>query len=175
MRRWALLALAAVAVVGAGCGPAVSEGAETFEQTTTAGAVPSETSTQASEPPAPVKVAYKEICDVANDNKVVRIQGYLALGLVARRDGDPVTGEPYWHIQLVRKPGGDGDVSVFLYEGDGNNQMQPVPDQYSPDDLKVKATNGDPVGPDDKVRIVGEANTGDGVCYIDPVERIRKL
>jgi hypothetical protein len=176
MRRpgHALLALAVVVAVGAGCGSEASPGASTFEQTTN-GAAPSDGATAASEPAAPTKVAYGEVCDPSNDNKLIRTQGYLALGVVAQRDGDPVTGEPYWHIELVKKPGGEGDVSVFLYEGDGKNQMKPVPDQYSPDDLKVKATNGQPVGPDDRVRIVGEVNTGDGVCYIDPVEKIRKL
>jgi hypothetical protein len=174
-QRRVLLALAVVVVVGAGCGSGASPGASTFEQTTTGAAGPSEASTAASEPAAPTKVAYADVCDPANDNKLIRTQGFLGLGVVAQRDGDPVTGDPYWHIELARKSGGSGEVSVFLYEGDGNNQMQPVPDQYSPDDLKVKATNGDPVGPDDKVRIVGEANVGDGVCYIDPVERIRKL
>jgi hypothetical protein len=173
-QRRALLALAVVVVVVAGCGSGTSPGAGTFEQTTT-GAAPSEGSTAASEPAAPTKVAYKDICTAENDNKLIRIEGYLGLGVVAQRDGDPTTGEPYWHVQLAKKPGGEGDVSVFLYEGDGKNQMKPVPDQYSPDDLKVKATNGKPVGPDDRVRIVGEANTGDGVCYIDPVEKIRKL
>ncbi|HSK95178.1 MAG TPA: hypothetical protein VK891_01050 [Euzebyales bacterium] len=168
------MALSTVALLATACGGAAEDTGSGVTTAPTTGPVSEAPSAAASEQP-PAKVSYRNVCEPANDGRVITTTGYLGLGVVARRDGDLTTGEPYWHVELARKPGGNGDVSVFLYEGDEPNQMAPVPEQYRPDDLKVKATNGRTVGPDDRVRVTGEASVADGVCYIDDVRRIRNL
>ena len=126
----------------------------------------------------PVPVAFNQVCQKENDNRYISVEGYLRTGvtvLCSSRNGTRACG-----LELADKPDGNSSVSVYVEEGAGNSQMQPLPKSYSPDDLKLRAKDGQTIGAQDRVRIVGTAktttdavNSSYTICYID-VTKIEK-
>lgn len=126
----------------------------------------------------PVPLAFNGVCQIENNNKYISVEGYLRTGasvLCSSREGTSTCG-----LELLEKLEGENKISVYLEEGTGNSQMEPLPKSYSRDDLKIHTRDGQTLGPQDRVRIVGNARIGGDtnnpsytICYID-VNKIEK-
>ncbi len=126
----------------------------------------------------PVPVAFNQVCQKENDNRYISVEGYVRTGVTvfcSSRNGTRACG-----LELADKPDGNSAISVYVEEGTGNSQMQPLPKSYSPDDLKLRAKDGQPIGTQDRVRIIGTAktttdavNSSYTICFID-VTKIEK-
>ncbi|HEY0544210.1 MAG TPA: hypothetical protein VGC91_02345 [Pyrinomonadaceae bacterium] len=125
----------------------------------------------------PVPVAFNQVCQKENDNKYISVEGYLRTGvtvLCSSRGGTRTCG-----IELAEKPDGESKINVYVEEGTGKSQMEPLPKSYSDENLKLRTTDGQTVGAQDRVRIIGTAKTATDasssytVCYID-VNKIEK-
>lgn len=126
----------------------------------------------------PVPVAFNNVCRKENDNRYISVEGYLRTGvtvLCSSRGGTRACG-----LELADKPDGSSAISVYVEEGTGKSQMQPLPKSYSNDDLKLRSKDGQTIGTQDRVRIIGTAktttdavNSSYTICYID-VTKIEK-
>ncbi|MBV9210324.1 MAG: hypothetical protein JOZ52_06825 [Acidobacteria bacterium] len=126
----------------------------------------------------PVPIAFNQVCQKENDNRYISVEGYLRTGVTVHcssRNGTSACG-----IELVEKPDGESKISVYVEEGTGNSQMEPLPKSYSDENLKLRTKDGQSVGAKDRVRIIGTAKTATDainssytVCYID-VSKIEK-
>ena len=127
----------------------------------------------------PVPVALDQVCQKENDNQYISVEGYLRTGvtvLCSSRGGTRTCG-----LELADKPDGTGPISVYVEEGTGRSQMEPLPKSYSNDDLKLRTKDGQTITTQDKVRIIGTAktttdavNSSYTICFID-VTKIEKL
>jgi hypothetical protein len=127
----------------------------------------------------PTPIAFGQVCQKENDNRYISVEGYLRTGvtvLCSSRSGTRSCG-----IELGDQPEGGNKISAYVEEGTGKSQMEPLPKSYGAEDLKLKSSDGQPVTPKDKVRIIGTARTATDavnssytVCYID-VSKIEKL
>jgi hypothetical protein len=120
----------------------------------------------------PVPVTFNNVCQNANDNIYVSVEGYLTTGtsvFCSSSDGTRTCG-----LELVDSPAGTNKISVYLEEGTGKSQMEALPKSYSKENLKVRDSDGQVVGPQDRVRVIGIAasasdvvNSSYSVCYIN--------
>jgi len=127
----------------------------------------------------PTPVAFGQVCQKENDERYLSVEGYLRTGvtvLCSSHGGTRTCG-----IELSEQPEGDSKISVYVEEGTGKSQMEPLPKSYSAESLKLKSSDGQTITPKDKVRIIGTArtttdaiNSSYTVCYID-VSKIEKL
>lgn len=123
----------------------------------------------------PVPVAFDNACQKEYDNIYVSIEGFLSTGtsvLCSSRDGTRTCG-----LNLVDSPDGTNKISVYLEEGTGKSQMEPLPKNYGKENLKIRDSDGQVLGARDRVRVTGIAkNTNDVVgssyvvCYINVQE-----
>lgn len=126
----------------------------------------------------PVPVQVNSACQREHNNLYVSIEGYLSTGasvLCSSADGTRACG-----LELSDTPGGTARINVYVEEGTGKSQMEPLPKLYSKESLKVRADNGHVLGSKDRVRIIGIAKNGTEVanssatiCYVD-VEKIEQ-
>lgn len=126
----------------------------------------------------PVPVAFNKACQKENDNIYVSLEGYLNTGtsvLCSSRDGTRTCG-----LELMDSPDGTNKISVYLEEGTGKSQMEPLPKSYSKGNLKVRDHDGQVLGAKDRVRVIGIAkstndvvNSSYSVCYIN-VQKIER-
>lgn len=127
-----------------------------------------------SEPP--VQVAHGDVCSLENDDKVVSVDGYFQLGLTMYCSD--VSGNYRCGLDFVSAPGAEDGFSVDVIEGDGNNELSPLPDSYTDADLKLQTDNNETVTQENKVRITGDLSvsqdpvSNDMVCYmyVDKIE-----
>lgn len=126
----------------------------------------------------PTPVELNKVCQKENDDAYVAVEGYLRIGasvLCSSREGTRSCG-----LELLERADGGGKISVFVEEGTGNNQMEPLPNGYITENLKIRARDGQILGPQDRVRIIGIAKNGGeivdssySICYVN-VEKIEK-
>jgi hypothetical protein len=126
----------------------------------------------------PVPIAFNQVCQKENDNRYISVEGYLRTGvtvLCSSRGGTRSCG-----LELSDKPDGSSTISVYVEEGTGRSQMEPLPKSYSNEDLKLRTKDGQPITTQDKVRIIGTAktttdavNSSYTICFID-VTKIEK-
>ena len=126
--------------------------------------------------PRPVEL--KSLCQNENDNIYVSVEGYLRTGasvLCSSPDGSRACG-----LELSDKPDGTTGISVYVEEGTGKSQMEPLPKSYSRESLKIHTADGNVLGTQDRVRVFGIAKSGTDVasssltlCYIN-VDKIEK-
>lgn len=129
-----------------------------------------------SEPP--VQVAHGDVCSLENDDKVVSVDGHFQLGITMYCSD--VSGNYRCGLDFVSAPGADDGFSVDVIEGDGNNELLPLPDSYTDNDLKIQTDGGETITQADKVRITGDLSvsqdpvSNDMVCYmyVNTVERV---
>jgi hypothetical protein len=126
----------------------------------------------------PVPVEFGQVCQSENDKKYISVEGYLRTGvsvLCSTRNGTRTCG-----LELTDKPDGENKISVYIEEGTGKSQMEPLPKNYGKDSLKLHTSDGRVAGPQDRVRVIGKSSTATDatnasytVCYID-VDKIEK-
>lgn len=123
----------------------------------------------------PTPVEFKNICQKENDYAYVSVEGYLRTGsnvLCSSRDGTRACG-----LELLERLDGGNKISVYVEEGTGKSQMDPLPKSYGKENLKIRTGNGQVLGPEERVRIIGTARIGTDVanssysiCYVDVVK-----
>lgn len=126
----------------------------------------------------PVPVVFNNACQKEYDKVYVSVEGYLTTGtsvLCSSQDGTRSCG-----LELVESPDGTNKISVYLEEGTGTSQMEPLPKNYSKEDLKIRDSDGRALGARDRVRVIGIAKSTNEVvgssytvCYIN-VEEIER-
>ncbi len=129
-----------------------------------------------SEPP--VQVAHGDVCSLENDDKVVSVDGYFQLGITMYCSD--VSGNYRCGLDFVSAPGADDGFSVDVIEGDGKNELSPLPDSYTDSDMKIQTDSRETITQADKVRITGDLSvsqdpvSNDMVCYmyVDTVEKV---
>lgn len=88
-------------------------------------------------------------CDKANDGKRVAVEGYL-------RFPDSFTGDQSVLLRLYQADDFSGKpIGVQIEFGTQANQLEPVTDQYSDNDLKVHLANGQLVQFGTKIKVSG--------------------
>ena len=130
-----------------------------------------------SEPP--VEVAHGDVCKLENDDKVVMTEGYFKLGLSMYCSD--TSGQYRCGLDFVSARDVEDGFSVDVVEGEGNNELSPLPDSYTDADMKIQSDSGETVTQNDKVRITGDLSvsqdpvSNDMVCYmyVDKVELLR--
>lgn len=123
----------------------------------------------------PIPVAFNNACQKENNNVYISVEGYLSTGtsvLCSSRDGTRTCG-----LELADSPNGTNKISIYLEEGTGKNQMEPLPKSYSKENLKIRDRDGQVHSAQDRVRVIGIAKSGNdvvnssyAVCYINVQE-----
>lgn len=126
----------------------------------------------------PVPVAFENLCQKSNDSLYISVEGYLSAGtsvLCSSQDGKRTCG-----LELTNSPGGTNKISVYVDEGTGKSQMEPVTKSYNKDNLIVRDNKGKIISAKDRIRVIGIAksendsiNDSYAVCfiYVEAIER----
>ena len=119
-----------------------------------------------------VPMAFEDVCQTANDDLKVIIDGYFSLG--ASVYCSDVSGEARCGLSFNRYPDGQVDFSAEVMEGRRRNQMLPLESGYVEEDLQIKTADGSLVGVGDHVKVTGELLVTEDVCliYVDKIETI---
>lgn len=126
----------------------------------------------------PVPVEFSQVCQKDNDKKYISVEGYVRTGVSVLCSS--TSGKRTCGLELSDKPDGESKISVYIEEGDGKSQMEPLPKSYGKDSLKLHTSDGGIAGPQDRVRLTGTSNTSTDaagsytVCFID-ISKIEKL
>jgi hypothetical protein len=116
-------------------------------------------------------VAFGDACKPENKDKVVEVEGYLGVSSIMFCKNRGIV--RYCGLNLYAKPGTGDSISANVDVGTEPNQMEPLPEQYKPEDLKLHTSDGKTIGFRDRVKISGKVNMGGTSCWID-VSEIRK-
>lgn len=133
-------------------------------------------------------VNYANVCDAANKDKIVSVEGYVAAG-------KPVPCQ--WMLEASRRcaykflsnPNDAGDKAFIVYfsEGTRSNQIETSESEaqnkkttvFKQEDVKIKSSNGSVVSPQDKIKVTGKVSLTEGstsnemVCSV-MVDKIEK-
>ena len=89
-------------------------------------------------------------CDKANDGKRIAVEGYLRLP-------ESFSGDQSVVLRLYAASDFSGQpIGIQIKLGKQANQLEPVPDQYSDNDLQVHVANGQIVKYGTKVKVSGQ-------------------
>lgn len=100
-------------------------------------------------PPA-TPITYDATNSEANNGKQVSLVGYARLPVMMSVSDTML-------IELHEQADGKGKhVNFDVPIGTGANQLEKPPSRYKKEDLKLHASDGTVVGPDDKIRVSGE-------------------
>jgi len=121
--------------------------------------------------PPPDPVAHAEVCN-QEDGKVVQTTGYFAV------DGSVFcsnigSSEVDCGFDFVAAPGDETGFSADVAEGTGRNQVEPIPDDFTPEAIVFHDADGAEVRIGDKVTITGKVLIAENVCLVN-VETIAK-
>lgn len=133
-------------------------------------------------------VNHANVCDAANKDKEVTVEGYIASGKqvpclwlleASRRCG----------FKFLSKPDDSGDKWFIVYfsEGKGNNQVETreagtqikKTTEFKPDEVKIKSSDGSIITPQDKIKVTGKVRITEGsvstetICSVN-VDKIEK-
>ena len=119
-------------------------------------------------------MAFEDVCQVANNHKVVAVEGYFSLG--ASVYCSDVSGQLRCGLKFNRYPDGQMDFSADVLEGRRRNQMLPLESGYAEPDLKIKTADGSEIGVGDHVRVTGKLLVTEEVCvmYVNKIEGVTK-
>jgi hypothetical protein len=125
-------------------------GCSNFSQLQTATSTPTITPTPYPTPtPTPINLSFEDICSYSGTR--VSVHGKFFLPSQTWCQG------PQCQIELVDLSYESTNLSVklLIHIGSGSNQMEPLPNSYSMDDLKVHTDDGRVVGVEDEVLVSG--------------------
>lgn len=125
------------------------------------------------------EVPYASACNIENDGKNIAVVGYFQtrLSMYCSNTG----GDYRCPLGFVSAPGDETDFTADLLEGDGRNQMSPIPDSYTDADIILNTDDGGTLGVGQRARISGKmsivepsAEAGSGVCFmtVDKIEAV---
>ncbi len=117
-------------------------------------------------------VAFADACKPENKDKVVSVDGYLGVSSIMFCNNRGVV--RYCGLNLYPQPGKGDGISANVDVGTEANQMEQLPEQYRPEDLKMRTADGKTIGFRDRVKISGKVSQGGTSCWID-VSEIKKL
>ncbi len=119
---------------------------------------------------SPEEVSFKEVCQIANNEKYVIIDGYFSLGTSIYCSD--VSGELRCGLVFNNYPEGDLDFSAEVKQGRRRNHMFPLESGYLEEDLQMKTSEGSMIGVGDHVKIAGELLVTEEVClmYVESIE-----
>lgn len=117
-------------------------------------------------------VSFADACKPENKDKMISVDGYLGTSSVMFCNKRGIIS--YCGIDLYAKPGSGDSFTANVDVGTDANQMEQLPDQYKPEDLRIHTSDGKTVGFRDRVKVTGKISPGESSCYID-VSEIRKL
>lgn len=93
---------------------------------------------------------FSSVCDKTNDGKVIAVEGYL-------RFPDSFTGDQSVVLRLYQTSDFTGTpIGVTVELGSKPNQLEPVSDQYTDNDLKVHLADGTIAPFGTKVKVSGK-------------------
>lgn len=118
------------------------------------------------------EVSFADACDPAYSDQRISTVGYFEAGVTvfcSDNGGDYRCG-----LDFVDAPGSANNFTADVLEGDGRNQMAPVPDSYTDADIQLKTDDGSAIGVGQQARITGEMLIGEGVCLmsVDKIEAV---
>lgn len=122
------------------------------------------------------EVAFVNVCDEANDEKIVAVKGYISLpnSILCKRGGGAC------ELELNSKPYGYGDdvsLKISVAPGDRPGKMDSLGRDYSSSDFNFHTAHGD-VGQNELVKLIGKVHStsffGTKSCRLD-VEYAEKV
>ncbi|MFO7167708.1 MAG: hypothetical protein DIU80_006725 [Chloroflexota bacterium] len=120
----------------------------------------------------PEVVAYDEVCEQP-DGTLVQTEGYFAVGssIFCSNIGSS-------HVQcgfeFVDSPDEEDGFTADVAQGTGPNQVEPIPDDFTPEAILIHASDGSDVRIGDRVTISGKLLVAENVCLVD-VDTITKV
>lgn len=106
---------------------------------------------------SPVETNYGAVCQPENNGKYVSVSGYLNVGeLTVCRDRKS-DGKTACLMELRETPNAQKGFGVSILQGGGENQMNEIPPEFKPEDIKIRAADNSPVSFADRVKITGKA------------------
>jgi hypothetical protein len=118
------------------------------------------------------EVAFADACKEENKGKTVAVEGYLGVSSIMFCKNRGIV--RYCGLNLYPKPGTGDGISANVDVGTEANQMEQLPEQYKPEDLKIHTSDGKTIGFRDRVKISGKVTVSGTSCWID-VSEIKKL
>ena len=120
-----------------------------------------------SQPEPGTPMEFSKACSVGNEKKVVEIGGFLSAGpsvMCSNRSGRTECG-----LRLAETATAPKGLSAYIKQGDGANSVEKPPKSYRREDVKIRDNGGNPVKPDDRVKVTGKMSvTPDlSVCFVD--------
>lgn len=115
--------------------------------------------------PPPTPVAHAEVCSQA-DGATVQTEGYFAVNssVFCSNIG---SSEVQCGFEFVESPDAAEGFSADVTEGAGRNQVEPIPEDFSPEAILFHDAEGAEVRIGDKVSITGRLLVAENVCLID--------
>jgi hypothetical protein len=113
---------------------------------------------------APEPVAYDQICSQA-DGKQVQTVGYFAAdsSVFCSNIG---SNDVRCGLGFVAAPGQKAGFKADVAQGTGPNQVEPIPDDFTPEALVFHAVDGGAIHVGDKVSVTGKLSVAPNVCFI---------
>ena len=113
---------------------------------------------------SPEPVGYDQVCNQA-DGKLVQTEGYFAAdrSVFCSNIG---SNDVRCGLGFVAAPERKGGFTADVAEGTGHNQVEPIPDDFTPEAIVFHAADGGEVHVGDKVIITGKLSVAPNVCLI---------
>jgi hypothetical protein len=119
-------------------------------------------------------VAYDQVCDKANEQQRISTEGYFSTGssVFCSNIGSSTV---QCGLEFVENADDSEGFSADVDQGDGDNEIEEIPDDFTAETITIHADDGSVVRIGDRVRISGKMLIGEGVCLmnVDLIEPIK--
>jgi hypothetical protein len=120
---------------------------------------------------APAEVAFADVCAADLDGKKITTTGsFASTSSVFCSDSG---GDYRCSLDFVGD-GSDQIMSADVLEGDGKNQLIPLPDSYTDADFQITTDDGSVIGLGTPARLTGKMLIAESVCLME-VDKIEVL
>ncbi len=120
-----------------------------------------------------VPVEFSKACSPENEKKYVEVGGFFddKGGVFCSNIG----GRMECGFTLKEKPTDEKGFTAYIEQGDWANTVEKLQSGYKHEDIKIRASDGNPINLADRVKLTGEMNVAPGgsVCFIK-VTKIEK-
>jgi hypothetical protein len=122
----------------------------------------------------PTPVAHADVCLPERDGATVQTEGYFAVGrsVFCSNTG---SSDLECGFEFVASPDETAGFTADVAQGDGNNQVQEIPDDYTAETIQFTADDGSTVRIGDHVQISGRLLVGQSDVCIVNVDKIVPL
>jgi hypothetical protein len=112
----------------------------------------------------PEPVAYDQICNQA-DGKLVQTVGYFAAdsSVFCSNIG---SSDVRCSLGFGAVPGQKAGFNADVAQGTGRNQVEPIPDDFTPEAIVFHAADDSEIHVGDKVSVTGKLSVAPNVCFI---------